>query len=50
MLDSLAADLRLILAPQYAVRGREVAAQMVTPAESLARTVDLLEEADHRRH
>jgi vancomycin aglycone glucosyltransferase len=47
-LDSLAADLRLILAPQYAARGREIAAQMTTPAESLALTVDLLEEAVRR--
>jgi vancomycin aglycone glucosyltransferase len=43
--ESLAADLRLILAPQYAGRAREVAAQMTKPAESLARTADLLEDA-----
>jgi vancomycin aglycone glucosyltransferase len=49
-LDSLAADLRLILAPQYAARGREVAAQMTTPAESLSDTADLLEEVVRRQH
>ena len=44
-LDSLVADLRLILAPECVTRAREVAAQMTTPAESAARTADLLEEA-----
>lgn len=47
-LDSLTADLRLILAPQFAARAREVADEMSTPAESLARTVDLLEQAARR--
>jgi UDP:flavonoid glycosyltransferase YjiC (YdhE family) len=47
-LDSLAADLQLILTPQYAARAREVAGQMTTPAESLTRTVDLLEDAVRR--
>ena len=45
--ESLVADLRLILTPQYASRSREVAAQMTKPAESLARTADLLEDAAH---
>jgi vancomycin aglycone glucosyltransferase len=44
-LDSLTADLREILAPQYAERSREVAGQMTTAAESLTRTVELLEAA-----
>ncbi|BBX44835.1 glycosyltransferase [Mycobacterium cookii] len=48
-LDSLTADLRLILAEQYAARAREIARLMVTPAESLTRTVDLLERAAGQR-
>jgi UDP:flavonoid glycosyltransferase YjiC (YdhE family) len=43
-LDSLTADLRCILAPQYLTRAREVAAQMTTSAESVCRATDLLEE------
>jgi vancomycin aglycone glucosyltransferase len=43
--DSLVADLQSVLAPHYASRAREVAAQMTTPAESLARAADLLEDA-----
>jgi UDP:flavonoid glycosyltransferase YjiC (YdhE family) len=43
--ESLVADLRLILTPQYASRAHAVAAQMTKPAESLARTADLLEDA-----
>jgi UDP:flavonoid glycosyltransferase YjiC (YdhE family) len=46
--ESLVADLRLILNAQYASRAREVAAQMIKPAESLARTADLLEDAVHQ--
>ena len=42
--ESLVADLRLILTPQYASRAREVATQMTKPTESLARTADLLED------
>jgi UDP:flavonoid glycosyltransferase YjiC (YdhE family) len=44
-LDSLVADLRFVLAPECVTRAREVAAQMTTPAESAARTADLLEQA-----
>jgi UDP:flavonoid glycosyltransferase YjiC (YdhE family) len=44
-LDSLVADLRLILAPEYVTRARDVAARMTPPAESIARCADLLEEA-----
>ncbi len=43
--ESLVADLRSILTPQYATRAREVAAQMTKPAESVARAADLLEDA-----
>ena len=43
--ESLVADLRLILTPQYATRARAVASQMTKPAESLASTADLLEHA-----
>ena len=44
-LDTLIADLRLILTPRYASRAREVATKMTKPAESLANTADLLEDA-----
>ncbi|OBH02189.1 glycosyltransferase [Mycobacterium sp. E2699] len=43
--ETLVADLRRILAPDYATRAREVAAQMTTSADSLARAADLLEDA-----
>lgn len=43
--ESLGADLRAILTPQYASRAAEVAAQMSTPAQSVARAADLLEDA-----
>jgi vancomycin aglycone glucosyltransferase len=46
--ESLVADLRLILTPRYASRAREVATQMTKPAESLARTADLLEDTARR--
>lgn len=42
---SLVKDLRLILAPDYAVRARELATRMTTPAESVAKAADLLEKA-----
>jgi UDP:flavonoid glycosyltransferase YjiC (YdhE family) len=42
--DSLVADLRRILAPQYVARAREFATRMTTPAASVATTADLLEE------
>jgi len=41
--ESLVADLRRILAPQYATRSRELAARMTTPAESVAKAADLVE-------
>lgn len=48
-LDSLTADLQVLLAPHCATRAREVAAQMTTAAESLAATADLLENAAVRK-
>ncbi len=41
--DSLVADLRTILAPQYVSRARELATQMTNPAESVAAAADLVE-------
>ncbi|MEE2854720.1 MAG: glycosyltransferase [Actinomycetota bacterium] len=42
--ESLVADLRTILAPEYVARAREVATQMTKPGESVAAAADLLEE------
>lgn len=42
--QSLADDLRTILAPDYVARAREFAPRMTKPAESVAATADLLEE------
>jgi UDP:flavonoid glycosyltransferase YjiC (YdhE family) len=41
--ESLVADLRSILAPQYVTRAREVATRMTRPAQSVASAADLLE-------
>ncbi|OCB15198.1 glycosyl transferase family 1 [Mycolicibacterium porcinum] len=41
--ESLVADLRRILSPQYAVRAREVATRMTSPSDSVAKAADLLE-------
>jgi UDP:flavonoid glycosyltransferase YjiC (YdhE family) len=41
--QSLVTDLRTILAPEYAVRAREIAARMTQPAESVAVAADLVE-------
>jgi UDP:flavonoid glycosyltransferase YjiC (YdhE family) len=41
---TIVSDLRKILAPDYAVRARELAAQMTKPADSVAATADLVEE------
>lgn len=43
--DSLVADLRSLLGPDYLTRAREVAAQLTKPAESVGRAADLLEDA-----
>lgn len=42
--ESLIADLRTILAPQYATRAREIASRMTKPEESVAAAPDLLED------
>jgi UDP:flavonoid glycosyltransferase YjiC (YdhE family) len=42
--ESLVADLRQILAPDYTARAREVASKMTTPADSVAKAVDHLED------
>ena len=42
--ESLVADLRRILAPQYVARAREIATQMTKPAESVAAAADLVED------
>ena len=47
-LDSLVADLRRILAPEYAARAQEVAASMTTSTASVAAAADLLEETARR--
>lgn len=41
--ETLVADLRQILAPQYVDRARQIAARMTRPAESVANAADLLE-------
>ena len=41
---SLVADLRVILAPDYRARAREVATRMTEPAEAVAAAADLVEE------
>jgi UDP:flavonoid glycosyltransferase YjiC (YdhE family) len=41
--ESLVADLRRILAPQYVARAREIATRMTRPAESAAAAADLVE-------
>jgi UDP:flavonoid glycosyltransferase YjiC (YdhE family) len=47
--ESLLAELRRILAPQYLTRACEVAAQMTAPGESVAATADLLEQTASKR-
>jgi UDP:flavonoid glycosyltransferase YjiC (YdhE family) len=54
--ESLVADLRTILAPQYVTRARELATRMTKPAESVSRAADIVENfaaravlADRRR-
>jgi UDP:flavonoid glycosyltransferase YjiC (YdhE family) len=42
--ESLVADLRSILTPQYITRAREIATRMTKPAQSVARAADLLED------
>ena len=42
--ESLVADLRTILAPQYVARAREIATRMTKPAESVAAAADRAED------
>ena len=44
----MVADLRTILAPQYPLRAREVAKEMIRPAESISAAADRLEEFARR--
>jgi UDP:flavonoid glycosyltransferase YjiC (YdhE family) len=48
--ESLVADLRTILAPQYVARAREIATRMTKPAESVAAAADLVENFARSRH
>ncbi len=41
--ESLVADLRRILAPEYVTRARKIATRMTKPAESVAKAADLVE-------
>jgi UDP:flavonoid glycosyltransferase YjiC (YdhE family) len=41
--ESLVADLRTVLTPQYAARAREIATRMTKPAASVAAATDLME-------
>lgn len=41
--ESLVADLRRLLTPEYAIRARELAGRMTTAAQSAARAADLVE-------
>jgi UDP:flavonoid glycosyltransferase YjiC (YdhE family) len=47
--ESLVADLRQILAPQYVTRAREVATRMTKPAESVANAANLMEKLARSR-
>ncbi|OBF76896.1 glycosyl transferase family 1 [Mycobacterium sp. 852002-51613_SCH5001154] len=47
---SLVADLRRILAPEYATRARDLATRMTTPAESVATAADVVEAYARSRH
>lgn len=47
---SLVADLRRILAPEYAARARELATRMTTPTESVANAADAVEAYARSRH
>jgi UDP:flavonoid glycosyltransferase YjiC (YdhE family) len=47
--ESLVADLRQILDPQYAARARAVASEMIKPAASVTKAADLLEDVARMR-
>lgn len=44
--ETLVADLRRILAPEYAIRAREIATRMTDPDESISSATDLVEQFD----
>ena len=48
--ETLVADLRRILAPDYATRAREFATKMSKPSDSTARAADLFEESVQRQN
>jgi UDP:flavonoid glycosyltransferase YjiC (YdhE family) len=48
--DSLVADLRRILTPEYAAHARQIATQMTKSAESVSITADLVENFARARH
>ena len=48
--ESLEADLRTILAPDYAVRAREIATRMTKPTDSAAKAADLVENLARAGH
>jgi UDP:flavonoid glycosyltransferase YjiC (YdhE family) len=48
--ESLVADLRTILAPQYVTRARETATRMTKPAASVTAAADLVESFARLRH
>ena len=48
--ETLVADLRTILTPQYVTRARELATRMTKPAESVAAAADLVENFARLRH
>jgi UDP:flavonoid glycosyltransferase YjiC (YdhE family) len=48
--ESLVADLRTILAPQYVTRARELATQMTKSVESISTAADLVEDFARARH
>jgi UDP:flavonoid glycosyltransferase YjiC (YdhE family) len=45
--ESLVAELKFILAPEYRSRARSIASQMIPPHESASLAADLVEEAAH---
>lgn len=47
--ETLTADLRTILVPDYATRARDLAARMSKPTESIETTADLLEDAVRKK-
>lgn len=48
--ESLVADLRRILKPDYALRARELATKMTPPSDSIAKAADLFEDSVRRRN